>query len=473
MSELVDVCILGSGPAGMAAAAMAAENGLSVALLDEKQSAGGQIFHAIETGPFKKGALFGADYAKGHSLAAALQIENVTRLLGVRVWRLDMTTNGGSAHYICSDRSSKLRFRHLVLATGAMERPVPFEGWTLPGVMNVGAAQLLLKASAAVPDGRIVLAGNGPLLLLFANQLLSQGVRILAILDTAPEQSPLVAASRHLASLFCNLGKVIKGLRMQARIRAAQIPVHRKVSDLRAVGEGCLQSISFRIDGQQEYQLQVDNLLIHEGIVPNTQVSRALGCSHVWDEGQQCLRPELDRYGESSIDDVFIVGDGAAIGGAIAAPASGQIAVGRILERRGVASAGSRAVVRKAETVLARERAFRPFLDELYPPRLATSHLSDETIACRCEAVPAGAVRAAIADGAIGPAQAKVFSRCGMGACQGRICGSITAGILADAMNRAVRAEDAPHVRFPLKPLSLAEMADRGSAFDEDNHHAA
>ena len=473
MSAPVDVCILGGGPAGMAAAVMAAENGLSVAVLDERQSAGGQIFHAIETGPFSKGALLGPDYAQGHSLAAAFQAENVTRLLGARVWRIDMTSTGGSARYICSHRSSQLRFGHLILATGAMERPLPFEGWTLPGVMTVGAAQLLLKGSATVPDGRIVLAGNGPLLLLFANQLLSQGVRILAILDTAPERSPLALASRHLGALFGNRDKVIKGLRMQARIRAAQIPVYRKVSDLHASGDGRIQSISFRVDGKEEYQVEVDSLLIHEGIVPNTQVSRALGCAHVWDAGQQCLRPELDRYGESSIDDVFIVGDGAALRGAIAAPASGQIAVGRILERRGVASPGSRAVVRKAETVLARERAFRPFLDELYPPRLATSRLSDETIACRCEAVPASAVRAAIADGAIGPAQAKVFSRCGMGACQGRICGSITAGILADAMNRAVTAADAPHVRFPLKPLSLAEMAERVSAFDKDNHHAA
>ncbi|MGV0878988.1 NAD(P)/FAD-dependent oxidoreductase [Martelella sp. FLE1502] len=466
-----DLCIIGGGPAGMAAASMAARHGLSVTLIDERPSAGGQIYRGLEDGPLKGG--LGPDYAAGSSLIDRFRKADVDAHFGATLWRVDHGDNGGFASFISGGVSRRVTYKNLILATGAMERPVAFEGWTLPGVMGVGAAQLLLKSSAIAPNGKIVLAGNGPLLLLFANQLLDLGVKISAILDTAPRKNPAAVAAQHLPALFANRAKLAKGLAMQRAIRAAGIKVYRDVSALRALGKERVEAVAFAANGNS-HDLPVDTLLTHEGVIPNTQLSRALNCAHVWDAGQNCLRPDVDRFGETSLAGVFVVGDGATINGAIAAPASVEIAVGRILERAGMLDDAGRATITAAHPVMKRERAFRPFLDTLYPPRIAAAPLSDATLVCRCEAVSAGTMRQAVRDGAAGPAQAKAFTRAGMGPCQGRVCGSIVTGLIAQERHTSPADVGAYHVRFPLKPVTIGEMAKSRDKDNQDEaHHAA
>ncbi len=310
-------------------------------------------------------------------------------------------------------------------------------------------------------------------MLLFAMQLLGLGIGISAILNSAPNVGRFGAALGNFGALARNQDKVRKGLQMQGAIRSAKVPVHRNVSSLVAVGSDRLTSVIFEADGR-ESEAEVDTLLVHEGILPNTQLSRAIGCRHVWDEIQHCLRPEIDRFGESSVPGVFIVGDGAAINGAVAASASAEIAVGRILERRGRADARSRATVRSARGTMARERVFRPFLDALYPPRISAAPISDATLVCRCEEVSAGAIRSAIKDGATGPAQVKAFTRCGMGPCQGRLCGPVVSRLIANETNRTNGDVGAYNVRFPLKPVTVSEIANcRDADSCEEEHHAA
>lgn len=458
----------------MAAAVMAARHGRSVALLDERPSAGGQIYRGLEDGPFRntsaRGSALGADYQQGARAIASLRAADVTTYFGTSLWRIDMAETGGVVSYSHDGVSRRLAFADLVLANGAIERPVPFEGWTLPGVMGIGAAQLLLKTSAMVPAGRIVLAGNGPLMLLFASQLLGLGVEIAAILDTSPNRFGLSAALANFSGLLRNFDKISKGLRLMRDIGRAGIPVHRNVSSLSASGGDRVDAIRFEADGTH-HQLDVDMLLIHEGIIPNTQLSRALGCAHVWDDRQKCLRPDIDSFGESSIAHVYIVGDGAAINGAIAAPASAEMAVGRILERMGRSDDRSRATLRKASATFARERAFRPFLDALYPPHISVAAPSDTTIVCRCEEVSAGTLRSAINDGAIGPSQAKAFTRCGMGACQGRICGPIVSQMIASETGQPIGEVGTYNVRFPLKPVTVFDMARCGRDDEQSEGH--
>lgn len=473
MIETFDICVVGGGPAGMAAAVMAAESGLAVALLDERPSAGGQIYRGLEDGPFRKGTTLGPDYSTGSRLIANFRTANLEALFGASLWRVDMTEHGGIACYSKDGIAKRLGFKKLVLATGAMERPIAFEGWTLPGVMTIGAAQLLLKSSAVVPSGKIVLAGNGPLLMVFATQLIDLGVGISAILDTAPKVSGIAAALKKFNGFVRNRDKVGKGLRMQQKIRAARIPTYRNVSRIRAHGSECLSSVTLETNGTEQV-IDADTLLFHEGIVPNAQLSRALGCRQIWDESQQCLRPDIDPFGESSIPGIFIVGDGAAINGAIAAPASAELAVGRILEQLDRASDSSRSTVKMAVRTMGCETVFRPFLDQLYPPRMSIASVSDDTVVCRCEEVNARALRAAIHDGAIGPAQAKAFTRCGMGPCQGRVCGMIVSRLIAEETGRSIADVGAYNVRFPLKPITVSEMATCGASDDlEENHHAA
>lgn len=473
MTHTVDICVVGGGPAGLTAAAMAAEHGLSVTLFDERPSAGGQIYRGLEDGPFRQSSVFGPDYSNGSKAIARFRAANATALFGATLWRIDMAATGGSASYSKDGTAQRVAFKKLILATGATERPVAFEGWTLPGVMGVGAAQLLLKSSAIAPSGRIVLAGNGPLMLLFATQLLGLGIEVSAILDTAPRVNRVGVALRNIGALLRNHDKVRKGIRMQRDVRMARIPIHRDVSVLSARGSDHVRSVVFRSNDRWR-ETEVDMLLIHEGVIPNTQLSRALGCKHVWDESQRCLRPETDPAGESSVAHVFIVGDGAAINGAVAARASAEVAVGRILEQMDRVDATSRAAARKAAATMASERAFRPFLDELYPPRISGAAVSDATIVCRCEEVSAATIRSAVKDGAIGPAQAKAFTRCGMGLCQGRVCGPIVTQLIAKEADRTVAEVGAYNVRFPLKPVTVLEMAQCGDGYrQEGQRHEA
>lgn len=181
----VDVLVIGGGPAGMTAATAAANAGLSVALIDERPDAGGQIYRGLENGPLRETHALGADYARGASIIERFRSASISMFFGASVWRIDTDDNGGKAAISASGLHMTIPFKKLVAATGAMERPVPFPGWTLPGVMNIGAAQLLLNSSGLVPSGRVALLGNGALLLLFAQQLNNAGVKISAILDTA------------------------------------------------------------------------------------------------------------------------------------------------------------------------------------------------------------------------------------------------------------------------------------------------
>lgn len=470
--DSVDICIIGGGPAGMAAAAAAARHGLTVALLDERPSPGGQIYRGLHEGPFRHDPALGADYLAGLPILERFAEAPKQAVFGVSIWRIDIGSDEGVVSFSRDGKAERLHFRRLILANGAIERPMPFEGWTLPGVMTVGGAQLLLKSSGIAPAGRIVLAGNGPLLLLFASQLIGLGVRIAAILDTAPKVNTFALALRHLPALVANRDKLAKGLRMMRDIRSAGVPMFRDVSSLAAAGDGRLRNVAF-ISGGSNMALDADVLLVHEGIIPNTHLPRALKCSHVWDESQHCFRPELDRFGESSIGNLFVVGDGAAIDGALAAPASAEIAVARILEQMGRADDRSRSMGATASKTFDRERRFRGFVDALYPPRISSSAVTDDTIVCRCEEVRAGSVRAALDDGAIGPAQAKVFARCGMGACQGRICGPVVSQLIARHTGSTLSDVGSYNIRFPLKPVTLAEMAAYAETKEESDDHAA
>src|SRR4051812_13987017 len=184
MNEFFDLVIVGAGPAGMAAGITSAGLGLNVAVIDEQSNPGGQLYRAIESVSYERPALLkslGADYAAGLKLVQRFRASGANFLPQTSVWQIDgdrdvfTRTAGGTA---------RIATRQILIATGAMERPVPVPGWTLPGVMTCGAAQTMLKSTGAVPAGPVVLAGGGPLLLLLATQLLRAGARIAAILET-------------------------------------------------------------------------------------------------------------------------------------------------------------------------------------------------------------------------------------------------------------------------------------------------
>ncbi|HEY8873332.1 MAG TPA: FAD-dependent oxidoreductase, partial [Stellaceae bacterium] len=315
----VDFAIVGAGPAGMAAAALAAELGLDTMLIDEADAPGGQIYRAIERAP--EASPLGADYLAGHRLAADLRASKARYLPATTVWHIDPAAPPvGMLSFSADGHSETVAARRILLATGAIERPVPIPGWTLPGVMTVGAAQILLKTAGFVPEGRAVLAGQGPLLYLAALQLARAGAPPALVLETTPRAN-YAAAVRHSGRLWAGRRDLGRGLALFFGLSRAGVAVHRGVRGLRALGRHRVERVAW--DGGE---IAADHLFLHEGVIPNTQISLALQLAHRWDEEQLCWRPVADDWGRTSLAAIAIAGDGAGIAGARAAALSGRLA---------------------------------------------------------------------------------------------------------------------------------------------------
>jgi octopine oxidase subunit A len=445
----VDLAIIGAGPAGMAAATMATELGLDTMLVDEQDAPGGQIYRGVERAP--ESSPLGADYLAGRELAAALRSSTARYRPATTVWHIDPD---GTLSLVADGKSETVTARHILLATGAIERPVAIPGWTLPGVMTVGAAQILLKTADLVAEGRAVLAGQGPLLALVALQLARAGAPPIAVLQTTPRRN-YGAAARHFGELWAGRRDFAKGLALLFGLSRAGVAVRRGVRRLRAIGRGRLERVAW--DGGE---IAADHLFLHEGVIPNTQISLGLQLAHRWYDRQLCWSPVVDDWGRTGLAGIAIAGDGGGIAGATAAALSGRLAAldaATVLGRIDEAGRDRRAVPIRA--ALARERAIRPFLDTLYRPSDGVLSPTDEVIACRCEEVSAGQIRQAVRLGATGPNQAKAFLRCGMGPCQGRMCGPIVGTIIAEARGVPIAEIGNYRPRAPYKPIMVGTLA--------------
>lgn len=456
--ETTDLLIIGGGPAGMACALDAKRAGLDVLLLDENPMPGGQIYRNVGRSPLPDAALLGEDYTRGAELVARFAKAGIRYWPETLVWQITQTLDISFTGRSGTAASGQIRAKAVIIANGAYERPFPIPGWTLPGVMGVGAAQTLLKTSALLPDSPVVLAGSGPLLYLFAWQLIQARRAPSAILDTTPTRNYWRALA-NLPGALRTPAYLLKGMRLLAAIRRSGIPHLKHVTQLSVEGRDRAESVHYVANGRRS-TLPANVVLLHQGVVPNVQLTRSMGCDHRWDEMQLCWHPRTDAWGETSVPNVFIAGDGAGIQGAIAAQAAGSLSALAVSYRLGAMSRDARdeqaAAVRR---LLDRQRAVRPFLDTLYRPAEAFRLPADDTIVCRCEEVSAGEIRAMARLGCSGPNQTKSFSRCGMGPCQGRLCGLTVAELLADANAQPMEATGYYRIRPPIKPVSLGELA--------------
>lgn len=453
--DAVDVVVVGAGAAGMAGAVALAGFGLQVVLLDEQGSPGGQIYRGITLAPLSRRDLLGADYAHGNVLAQALASSSVRYEKGAAVWQV---TRDHQVSYLRDGRLHTLQAKAVLLATGAMERPFPIPGWTLPGVMSAGAAQILLKSAGLAPTEPVVLAGCGPLLYLLGWQYLRAGVPIKALVDTTRPED-YWRARRHLFAALRAWPYLRKGLELMRSLRSARIPHYTGAEHLAIAGDDAVTALTFTVAGKAQ-RIDARCVLLHQGVVPNIQFSQSLRARHVWDVDQLCFSPVVDPWGELDVPGMFVAGDGAGIGGAQAAALQGELAALGIAQRLGTFDAVQRdqraAPLREK---LALNLRIRPFLDALYQPKEANRIPADEVIVCRCEEVTAGDLRKFVALGCAGPNQAKSFGRCGMGPCQGRMCGLTVTEVIAKA--RGVSAVEVGYYRIrpPIKPITLGELA--------------
>lgn len=461
LAESYDLVVVGAGPAGLSAAARAAELGIGVLLVDENPAPGGQIYRAVTTTPVTDRDVLRADYWRGAEIVARFERTAANYAARCTLWSIGPDETASDAFEIGLSLDGRARLvsaRQVIFATGAQERPFPIPGWTLPGVMTAGAAQIALKSAAIVPAGRTVIAGCGPLLYLLAGQLAAAGTEIVAVLDTTPRANWLKAAAA-LPDFLCS-PYLAKGLKLMAKARRS-LRFVGGVTGLAAEGTNQLASIRVERNGAAE-TIACDTLLLHQGVIPSVNLSNAAGCAHDFDEVQHCWVPRVDPWLASSVAGIAIAGDGAGIGGAESAALRGEIAALGAAQRLGRIDAAERD--RHAASVrseLERTLRGRRFLDLLYKP--ATQFLAppnDETIVCRCEEVTAGQIRdAATRLGVTGPNQMKAFLRCGMGPCQGRLCGPTVVELIAQANGTTPAETGYYRLRPPVKPVTLAELA--------------
>lgn len=457
-----DLIIIGAGPAGMAAAREADQRGAQVVLLDDQPAVGGQIYRNVLAASPRQKAILGADFIQGRRLAERLLRSDVDHHAGVTVWHACTDGIVCTVTYSKDGIAKQVQGRHILLATGAIERPVPLPGWTLPGVMTAGAAQILMKTSGLVAEGA-VLVGSGPLLYLVAAQMLAAGFLPKALVETQ-SFADLRAAMPHLGGALRGWRQVMKGIGLIAKLKRAGIRRYTGAFDIEIAGTTKAEAVCFAAGGRA-HRIETDTVLLHQGVVPNTQISRALGLDHRYDAAQRCFHPAVDTYGQSSAPLISIAGDGAGIAGATAAALSGRIAALNALSVMGRISSQDRDA---ASAPLLRKRAgeiaIRPFLDRAFAPPDTILRPDDAVIVCRCEEVTAGKIRRCVALGCKGPNQAKAFTRAGMGPCQGRFCGLTVTEILAQETGQAPDETGAYRIRAPIKPVTLRELASLNSS---------
>lgn len=459
MTETRDILIVGAGPAGMAAATRLAELGARPLVVDEQPLPGGQIWRAAERArPQATRAALGPDYAAGAERIARFRASGVDYAPNTRMWHVEP----GFRVYLSRDGAAfPVEARNVLLATGAQERPAPAPGWTLPGVMTVGAAQILMKTSAQIPDGPVWVCGAGPLPILYMRQLLAAGGKIAGFLDTTPRG----AAGRvipHLLGAWRGRSDLFKGLRWLRELKAAGVPVWPGASRPRAIGTDRLSKIAFCDRQGREHRMPASVLLLHEGVTPSIHASMAMGCEHDWNAAQGCFVPRTDEWGMASAEGLYIAGDGAGVAGAMAAEARGTLAALAIARRLGLDV--PEGAVEAARRDLAAATASRGFIDALYPPPSPADDIPDDTVICRCEELTAGEIREAAKIYRGGPNQIKAVTRCGMGPCQGRQCGYTLNRILAREYGQSQAEVGLYRARPPLGPVTLGELAAMGDA---------
>lgn len=459
MKERYDVIVIGAGPAGLSCSAELGSKGLDVALLDEQATPGGQIYRNITKASPKQHAILGEDYTAGLEVIRAFKEAPVDYFPKTRVWQAEPT---GDVYFSRNGGSRKVSADYLVLGTGAMERPVPFPGWTLPGVMTCGGMSNLFKDSSLSPNEPVVLAGSGPLLWLVAEHLFALEAPMAAILDTTPVMQ-VFPALKHMPRALRRFGFLMKGVKMIADVQITamkrKVPIHRGVTGLRAEGDERLERV-LATCRKKELSFAATTLLVSEGIIPNTSLLRQVGCAHTWDPVQRFWHPDVSIDGRTNLPSVFVAGDGNFVHGAKAAEYKGRLTaltiaseMHRISRPEYIEQSGE---VRKQ---LDRELFPRPFIDAMYAPRKDLFTLADDTIVCRCEGVTAGRIRDLVEEGYVDHNEIKAMIRCGMGPCQGRMCSSAVFEIIATHSDLEPREIRQHRLRPPIKPVSLGELA--------------
>jgi NADPH-dependent 2,4-dienoyl-CoA reductase/sulfur reductase-like enzyme len=458
----VECVVVGGGPAGLAAARTAARRGVRVLLVDENAELGGQYYRQMPTA-FRARAVgaVGNETLDGRRLIDEIRALPIEVQLESVVWGIfDQRILAVSTR----DGTERIEAGTLVLAPGAYDRPVPFPGWTLPGVVTAGGAQNLMKAYRVLPGRRVLVAGSGPLLLVVAHYLLSGGAEVVAIAEAAPMRRLWRYAHRMLP----HLDFVQQGYRYRREIERAGVPFLAGHVIRRALGTDAVTGTviapcdaEWRPRPGPEREFDVDAIVVGYGFLSSSELSRLCGCEHRYEPALGGWVPVRDRDLETTVPGVFVAGDGAGVAGSAVALAEGHYAGLNVARRLGRLTGRAYGRERnRARGRLLHLAGFRRVMDEIYRFGPGIYMLADEaTTLCRCEEITVGTATIAIRDGASHVNEVKAWTRAGMGRCQGRMCGPALAHLVAAATERRVEAAGVFTPRPPVKPVPLEVLA--------------
>lgn len=401
-----EILVLGAGPAGLSAALAAARCGKSVIVLDDNPHPGGQIWRDGPQVSLPPRAL--------RLRQSVAEQPGITLLNGAR---LIARPAPHSVVFETADTCGAIRWQRLILCCGARELSLPFPGWTLPGVTGAGGLQAQIKHGLPLNSERVVIAGSGPLLLAVASTVKRAGGNIVAII----EQAPVSALARFAAGLWRWPEKLLQlGELFPAHYRPASQVIHAR-------GDAHLQSVTVRHGGKNQ-EIACDRLAIGYGLVPNLEPGLIFGCV----TENQAIR--VDASQRTSVEDIYAAGECTGFGGSELALAEGEIAGYMAADNPG-----------KSEKAIAARTRWQHFAQALHATFALPESLKDvitaDTLLCRCEDVRCGDVQNAESWQA-----AKLASRCGMGACQGKTCATSA---------RWLYGWPLPHPREPLSPARI------------------
>ncbi|NHI15660.1 FAD-dependent oxidoreductase [Microbacterium sp. CBS5P-1] len=475
---MVDLAVVGAGPAGLTAAVTAADLGLSVALIDAAEQTGGQYWRHPDE---RHRAAFARPESTGHHhwhrytdlrdrLQRAVRAGSVRHVAGRQVWRaaaegagfaLHTTPSVGRDAVPVAERT--VRARRVVLATGAYDRQLPVPGWTLPGVMAAGGVQALLKANQVAAGRRAVVAGTGPFLLSVAAGLAEAGVDVVAVCDA----NALSRWARTPLRALQEPGKLLEGVGYAAQFVRSRVPLYTRTVVTEVRGEGRASAVTLqKVDGRGNprpgtaREVEADLVAFGWGFTPQLELAVGLGLGTRVDVDAS-LVVEVDQAQRTTLDGVYAAGEATGIGGAVQSCAEGALAA-----RAAAADAGRDALGRDARRLrrrIARGRRFAVGMHRASPvPEAWSRWLTPDTLVCRCEEVTAAEATDTV--GCLGADDARdvrVTARPGMGWCQGRVCGFALAGLVAAETGQAPTAADLDTLaKRPLGvPVRLGDIA--------------
>jgi D-hydroxyproline dehydrogenase subunit alpha len=411
-SRTFDVLIVGAGPAGLAATVYASGEGRKIGLVDDNPDLGGQIWRGERPKPSSREAT---------SMFARVRRANFEALPATKV--VGMV----GRHTLLAESAGapvELSFRSLILATGARELFLPFPGWTLPNVLGAGGLQALVKSGLPIVGKSVVVAGSGPLLLAVAALLKKKG----AVVRGIYEQAPMERLARFGLGLWSEPGKLLQaiGLRQEiggVRYKGGCWPVE-------AVGDDRLRSVTLT-DGRSTWSVDCDYLACGFGLVANLELPDLLGCEI------RAGGTVVDEWQQTTVPEVYCAGEATGIGGLDLALLEGTVA--------GLAAVGGFEQAKYVARARDKARSFVDALEKTFALREELRHLATpNTIVCRCEDVPAGALQ-----GRTSWVDAKLQTRCGMGPCQGRICGAAVS---------VLHGWERGSVRPPIFPVAVSQL---------------